>query len=124
MLNAARLKGLKAREDHVATVLEEGKRRLADITKDATKYKRLLHALITQGLLQLLEQNVLIRCRQADLALVGEVMDSAKREYNEKTGKEVNIKLDQETFLAANMLVALFITTIYCIKPKKVNSRV
>ncbi len=103
MLNAARLKALKAREDHVGTVLEEAKRRLGDITRDANKYKRLLHALITQGLLQLLEQNVLIRCRQADLQLVEEVMDSAKREYTEKTGKEVNIKLDQESFLAATM---------------------
>lgn len=103
MLNAARLKALKAREDHVGTVLEEAKKRLGDITRDPTKYKRILHSLITQGLLQLLEQNVLVRCRQADLQLVEEVLDSAKREYTEKTGKEVNTKLDQESFLAATM---------------------
>lgn len=103
MLNAARLKVLKAREDHVGNVLEESKRRLGEITKDSGKYKRLLHSLITQGLLQLLEQNVLVRCRQQDLGLVQEVMDGAKRDYTEKTGKDVNIKLDQEAFLSANM---------------------
>jgi len=102
MLNAARLKVLKSREDHVSTVLEEGKRRLGEIIKDSGKYKRLLNALMTQGLLQLLEQNVLIRCRQADLALVEEVLGQSKSQYTEKTGKEVNLKLDQETFLSAN----------------------
>jgi V-type H+-transporting ATPase subunit E len=103
MLNAARLKVLKSREDHVGTVLDEAKRRLADIIKDSSKYKRLLHALITQGLLQLLEANVLIRTRQADLALVEEVLPAIKTQYTEKTGKEVNLKLDQESFLAANI---------------------
>lgn len=113
MLNAARLKALKAREDHVGTVLEEAKKRLGDITRDSGKYKRLLHALITQGLLQLLEHNVLIRCRQQDTGLVEEVMDSAKREYSEKTGKDVNIKLDQESFLAASMWAILNINYNY-----------
>jgi len=103
MLNAARLKVLKSREDHVATVFEEAKRRLADIIKDSGKYKRLLHALITQGLLQLLEANVLIRCRQADLPLVEEIMPAVKTQYTEKTGKEINLKLDQEVFLPANL---------------------
>jgi len=103
MLNAARLKVLKAREDHVGTVLEEAKRRLADIIKDSGKYKGLLLALITQGLLQLLEQNVLIRCRQADLSLVDEVLGQAKTQYTEKTGKDINLKLDQESFLAASI---------------------
>ncbi len=52
MLNAARLKVLKAREDHVGTVLDEAKRNLKEITKDQDTYKVLMQALITQGLLQ------------------------------------------------------------------------
>lgn len=54
MLNAARLKVLKAREDHVGTVLDEAKKRLGEITKDQATYTRLMQALITQGLLQVL----------------------------------------------------------------------
>jgi V-type H+-transporting ATPase subunit E len=52
MLNAARLKVLKAREDHVGTVLDEAKKRLKDITQDQATYKGLMQSLITQGLLQ------------------------------------------------------------------------
>jgi V-type H+-transporting ATPase subunit E len=52
MLNAARLRVLKAREDHVSTVLEEAKKRLVEETKDTAKYTGLLQQLIAQGLLQ------------------------------------------------------------------------
>jgi V-type H+-transporting ATPase subunit E len=103
MLNAARLKVLKAREDHVANVLDEAKRKLAEITKDQGTYKNLVQQLITQGLLQLLEANVLLRCRQADLSLVESVMAPALATYKEKTGKECNLKVDQESFLNPNV---------------------
>jgi len=102
MLNAARLRVLKAREDHVASVLEDAKRRLAEITKDRAQYKVLIENLVVQGLLQLLEHNVLLRCRQADVDLLEEVLSSAIEKYKAKAGKEVNIKIDKETFLPAN----------------------
>jgi len=101
MLNAARLRVLKAREDHVASVLEDAKRRLANLTKDQTMYKKLLEQLLSQGLLEILENNVLVRCRQSDLALVEEVAPACIKLYKEKTGKETQIKIDQEAFLPA-----------------------
>jgi hypothetical protein len=52
MLNQARLKVLKVREDHVRSVLEEARRRLGEVTKDQTRYAEVLTALITQGLFQ------------------------------------------------------------------------
>lgn len=58
MLNQARLKVLKAGEDHIATVLEEAKRRLGDITRDQARYQALLQSMVLQALLQLLEQEV------------------------------------------------------------------
>jgi len=103
MLNAARLRVLKAREDHVGTVLDEAKKRLVDITKDQGVYKNLLQQLICQGLLQLLELNVFLRCRQADLGLVESVIAPAVSVYKEKTGKECNVKIDQENFLNPNV---------------------
>lgn len=102
MLNAARLRVLKAREDHVGSVLEEAKRRLAEITKDRTKYKVLIESLIAQGLLEILELHVLLRCRQADVEIVEEVMESCTGSYKAKTGKEVHLKVDKESFLPAN----------------------
>lgn len=43
---------LKVREDHVASVLEECRRRLGEVTRDPSRYSEVLLALITQGLLQ------------------------------------------------------------------------
>ncbi len=53
--------------------------------------------------LQLLEMNVLLRCRQADLPIVESVMGPAAAGYKEKTGKDVNVKVDRESFLNPNL---------------------
>lgn len=52
MLNQARLKVLKVREDHVRNALEEARKRLGAITKDTPKYTEILRTLILQGLYQ------------------------------------------------------------------------
>ena len=48
MLNQARLKVLKARDDHVGTVLEEAKKNMISISKDQQKYPKILEGLIAQ----------------------------------------------------------------------------
>jgi V-type H+-transporting ATPase subunit E len=101
MLNAARLRVLKAREDHVASLLEEAKRRLAEIVKDQGRYKKLLETLLSQALLQILEANVVIRCRQADVPLVEEVLPTCIQTVKDKTGKDTNIKIDSDNYLPA-----------------------
>lgn len=52
MLNQARLKVLKVREDHVRSVLDEARRRLGQVTSDQSKYTDVLEMLILQGLYQ------------------------------------------------------------------------
>lgn len=54
MLNQARLKALKVREDHVRNVLEEARRRLGEVTRNPSKYTEILNSLIVQGLLQVI----------------------------------------------------------------------
>lgn len=102
MLNQARLKVLKVREDHVRSVLEEARRRLGEVTKDPTKYKSVLEKLITQALYQTMEAKVILRCRQADLALVNETLPVCEDQYKQSVGKDVSIKVDTENFLAAD----------------------
>jgi len=70
LLNKSRLEVLQAQEQHVNNVLETSQQRLRDITKDTAKYSDLLQKLICQGLCQLMEPSVTLRCRQEDLALV------------------------------------------------------
>lgn len=54
MLNQARLKVLKVREDHVRSVLDEARRRLGEVTRDQGKYSEILERLILQGLYQVI----------------------------------------------------------------------
>ncbi|XP_037072471.1 V-type proton ATPase subunit E-like [Pollicipes pollicipes] len=101
--NQARLKVLKAREDHVYGVVEEARRRLGQITSDPDRYAVVLQALIMQGLYQLLEPQVTVRCRQADVGVVQSVLEAAMAQYREATkGKTCQVKLD-DVFLPANV---------------------
>jgi V-type H+-transporting ATPase subunit E len=99
MHNQARLKVLKAREEHIRNVLEEGRKRLTDITNDQNRYQQVLEKLIAQGLFRLLEKDVLIRCRQQDVHIVQNSITSAVEQYQTATGKPVNVTLDQQNFL-------------------------
>lgn len=99
MLNQARLKALKFREDHIRNVLDEARKRLGEISKDRVKYTDLVEKLILQGLLQLLEPNVLIRSREADQDIVQGVLPTVAKNYQSLAGKDVNLKLDSDQFL-------------------------
>jgi len=99
MLNQARLRALKVREDHVRNVLEEARRRLGEVTRNPSKYAEILSSLIVQGLLQLLETNVLVRVREADQKIVESILDAVAAKYKDTTGKEVIMKVDTESFL-------------------------
>lgn len=52
MLNQARLKVLKVREDHVRAVLDEARKRLGEVTRDQGKYAEIIKTLVLQGLYQ------------------------------------------------------------------------
>merc|ERR1719265_2819730 len=62
--NQARLKLLKQREEHLDEVITKTTDKLRTITQDIGKYQSMLQGLVTQGLCQLLEPNVIIQCRQ------------------------------------------------------------
>jgi len=99
LLNQARLKVLKARDEHVGNVLSDSKRQLADITRDEGKYGKLLEALVAQGVCQLLETNIQVRCRQADQKLVESVIAPAVASIKDRIKMETNVTLDTTGFL-------------------------
>lgn len=105
LLNQARLRVLKAREDHLKTLIEEANKQCGRITADKRKYKKLLVGLIAQGLYQLLENEVTIKCRQQDLDLVREAWPEAVEMYRNGTKgkKDVKINIDTESFLPADL---------------------
>ncbi|KAK7480768.1 hypothetical protein BaRGS_00028029 [Batillaria attramentaria] len=105
LLNQARLRVLKAREDHIRALLEEARSRLAKVTEDKQHYKGILTGLIIQALYQLLEPNVVLRCRAQDVDLVREAMNQAVESYKQATKgtKELKLTLDTENYLASDI---------------------
>jgi len=102
MLNQARLKVLKVREDHVRNVLEEARKRLGEVTSNDAKYAELIKTLILQGLYQLFENTLNVRCRAQDRPLVESCLADVQNQYKEAVGKDVLLKIDTENPLPAN----------------------
>merc|ERR1719219_2409416 len=93
---------LKHRDDHVAAVQEDAKQQLGGVTRDKKKYSEILQQLLTQGMCQLLEPSLVIRCRQVDQPLVEQVIPGAVSDYKAKVNKDCQIKLDTENWLGAD----------------------
>lgn len=99
MLNLARLRILKARGEHIRNLLDDARKNLLGVTEDKAKYKGLLSKLIEQALYRLMENDIQIRCRQEDLALVKEVLDEALKSYNAHSGSACKAKINEQDFL-------------------------
>ncbi|XP_067676610.1 V-type proton ATPase subunit E-like [Haliotis asinina] len=103
LLNQARLRVLKAREDHIKAVLDECSKRLGRVTEDRAKYQNVLEGLISQGLYQLLETNVTIRCREVDRDVVQAAIPAAINSYKTATkGRDVKVTVDTDNYLPSD----------------------
>lgn len=99
LMNQARLKVLRARDDLVTDLLNEAKQRLSKVVKDTTRYQVLLDGLVLQGLYQLLEPRMIVRCRKQDFPLVKAAVQKAIPMYKIATKKDVDVQIDQEAYL-------------------------
>ncbi|OBS77211.1 hypothetical protein A6R68_16318 [Neotoma lepida] len=99
LMNQARLKVLRARDDLITDLLNEAKQRLSRVVKDTTRYQVLLDGLVLQGLYQLLEPRMIVRCRKQDFPLVKAAVQKAIPMYKIATKKDVDVQIDQEAYL-------------------------
>ncbi|XP_034663353.1 V-type proton ATPase subunit E [Drosophila subobscura] len=102
MLNQARLKVLKVREDHVSNVLDDARKRLGEVTKNEGEYKAVVTKLIVQGLFQVMEPKVTLRCRQVDVSLVRDILPQAVEQYKAQMKQNVDLIIDETNFLSAD----------------------
>ncbi|XP_020799325.1 V-type proton ATPase subunit E [Drosophila serrata] len=102
MLNQARLKVLKVREDHVSSVLDDARKRLGEVTKNQSEYQTVLTKLIVQGLFQVMEPKVILRCREVDVPLVRDVLPKAAESYKAQINQNVDLVIDEKDFLSAD----------------------
>jgi len=93
MINKSRLNVLKHRETQIDSVMEEARARLAQIRDDSGNYKKLMLNLLAQGLYSLLEQQVIVQCRQDDRELVQELIGEAVGMYEKATGNNCDVTL-------------------------------
>ncbi|XP_047452247.1 V-type proton ATPase subunit E 1a [Mugil cephalus] len=103
LMNQARLKVLKARDDMITDLLHEARQRLAEVAKDPARYSVLLEGLVLQGFYQLLEPKVTIRCREQDVELVQAAVNKSIPIYQEAVKRSITVRIDQERFLSSNI---------------------
>nr|AAC52412.1 vacuolar adenosine triphosphatase subunit E [Mus musculus] len=103
LMNQARLKVLRARDDLITDLLNEAKQRLMKVVKDTTRYQVLLDGLVLQGLYQLLEPRMIVRCRKQDFPLVKAAVQKAIPMYKIATKRDVDVQIDQEPTCLRNI---------------------
>ncbi|XP_055335637.1 V-type proton ATPase subunit E-like [Paramacrobiotus metropolitanus] len=99
LLNQARLKVLRARDDHIQNILQEARKRLGNITKDQNRYVDLLRNLTLEGLFNLLEPTVVVKCRGQDLHVVQDIVRESVPQYKEKSSRDVRAHVDENDLL-------------------------
>jgi len=101
--NNGRLRVLKAREDHIKALRDEARKKLVILSQDVTGYKKLLEGLIVQGLYQMIEDTVLIRCRLKDVAYVQEVLEKAIASFRAATQRDTKATIDTTNYLSPDL---------------------
>lgn len=99
LMNQARLKVLKARDDMISEMLNEARQRLGNIAKDPARYPALMDGLILQGLYQLLEPKVTIRCRKQDVQMVQASIQRNIPIYKAAVKINIEARIDQDNFI-------------------------
>jgi V-type H+-transporting ATPase subunit E len=102
MHNQARLRLLKARQDHINAVLEEARGKLSTLANDSGRYESVLRGLITAALCQLLEDKVDLRCRERDVAIVTSVLPDCIAASAKQSHKTPKVTIDTSNYLPAD----------------------
>ena len=87
---------------HLRSVLDAARANLSRISADANRYPSILKGLVMQGLFQLLEKDVLLRCRQKDEGLVEKLLPECLDELKKVWGDSTNVTIDKEHYLSAD----------------------
>ncbi|XP_045618422.1 V-type proton ATPase subunit E-like [Procambarus clarkii] len=111
LLNKSRLEVLKAQESHIKNVLHEAQQKLNVISHDVGAYSKLLEDLLCQGLCQLLEPHLMVRCRRVDQALVEQAIVRALISYKNLSGRDAKLDIDTSNWLPAEICGGIELVT-------------
>ncbi|KAI8367060.1 ATP synthase subunit [Blakeslea trispora] len=82
-INKTRLRILQERQKVLDDLFEEAEKRIAEVSSDEEQYGTLLEGLILQGIYSLMENEVVIRCREQDVDQVNGAIERATDKYEE-----------------------------------------
>merc|ERR1711870_106162 len=105
-INKQRLEKIKARQEVMMKLAEDVRAKLTGASAD----KAFVTKLLVQGLLMLLEEQVVVKCRAADKAMVQGCLTAAAAEYSklikDQTGadKKCNLTIDDKEAVDASSL--------------------
>ncbi|XP_042223762.1 V-type proton ATPase subunit E-like [Homarus americanus] len=111
LLNKSRLEVLKAQESHIKNVLYEAQHKLNPISQDHAAYSKLLEDLLCQGLCQMLEPHLTVRCRRADQTVVEQAIVRALTVYKNISGRDSKLEIDTNNWLPADICGGIELVT-------------
>jgi len=88
LTNKSRLKLLHLREQHLQDLFQTSRDQLVSLSS-SSQYVQFLQGVIVQGFLQLLEPEVTIHTREADVDVAKEAAEAAAKEYKEISGRDI-----------------------------------
>jgi len=89
-LNESRYKAMRFRDDLMNTLRAAVLEKLLAVSKHK-KYRELLKFLLVQGLMTLMEEQVLVQCRKEDEDLVKGLLEESTKEFQEFMEKETGV---------------------------------
>ncbi len=89
-INQTRLEMQNYRNKLLQNLKGELEEQLREKIRNKDKYKTLMKDLIMQGLIRLLEKNVVIKCRKKDVKLVTSLFDEIKKDFKNFLKKSID----------------------------------
>ncbi|KZT06741.1 ATPase V1/A1 complex subunit E [Laetiporus sulphureus 93-53] len=89
LTNKSRLRLLQQREEHLQDLFYSAREMILDLARDKARYVQFLEGVIVQGFLQLLEEEVTVHAREADVELVKRATEMAEKHYTDISGRHV-----------------------------------
>lgn len=107
--NKMRLKVLSAREQSLEKIFDNTKEELKKLARKEKQYKPVLHALILESLLRLLEPTAIVRVSEKDKKLAESLVDDVTKEYKKLTDRDVAIVVS-DNFLSKDIAGGVMVT--------------
>ncbi|KAI7887331.1 ATP synthase subunit [Lichtheimia hyalospora FSU 10163] len=110
-INKARLRVLQERQQSLDTLFEATRDKIFEVSSDEEKYATLLEGLILQGAYSLMEREVTLRCREADVEAVQFAAERASQKYLEVMKAETSFTVSED-YLPASGAGGIVLTAL------------